>query len=158
MRVRVIPEYPGFVVSDNGQVQGPSGKWLNGSVGRGGYLQISVGGRSSQRSVRTHVMVCTAFHGPRPAGQEVRHLNGNRQDNRADNLVWGTRAQNMEDARAHGTLTRGSASPRTDLTDDDVRHIRSSSRTGRELAAYHGVSPMTISRVINRKTWRHLDV
>lgn len=156
MRVRICPEFPELVVSDQGDVWGPSGKRLKGSVGSGGYRQVGLGGRGKARVVRVHQIVCTAFHGPCSVGQEVRHMNGDRLDNRAANLKWGTRAQNVADARAHGTLIRGSASPLTSLEDDDVRHIRSSSWTGRELAAYYGVSPMTISRILNRKTWRHI--
>lgn len=50
-----------------------------------------------------HVLVCRAFHGAAPEGQEVRHLNGNPPDNRAINLAWGTRSQNMRDKQDHGT-------------------------------------------------------
>jgi hypothetical protein len=52
--------------------------------------------------VRIHVLVAESFHGPRPAGMEVRHLNGDGHDNRAENLAWGTRRQNAADTVAHG--------------------------------------------------------
>lgn len=50
-----------------------------------------------------HQLVAEAFLGPRPAGQEVRHLDGNGLDNRRGNLAWGTRAENMQDSIRHGT-------------------------------------------------------
>src|SRR5262249_12949164 len=34
---------------------------------------------------------------------EVRHLNGIRTDNRPENLAWGTKSENMQDAVRHGT-------------------------------------------------------
>lgn len=50
-----------------------------------------------------HHLVCEAFHGPRPVGNVVRHLNGDYKDNRADNLCWGTHAENTADMMRHGT-------------------------------------------------------
>lgn len=48
-------------------------------------------------------MVCEAFHGLRPEGMEVRHLDGNSQNDAASNLAWGTRSENIRDAVRHGT-------------------------------------------------------
>lgn len=64
-----------------------------------GYLTVHFHGRGHY----VHQMVTTAFHGPRPVGKEPRHLDGNHSNNRADNLCWGTRQQNIADAIAHGT-------------------------------------------------------
>lgn len=63
-----------------------------------------VGGK--QKWVPVHVLVALAFHGERPHGMEVRHLDGDRLNNRADNLAWGTHAENMQDAVRHGTISR----------------------------------------------------
>lgn len=49
-----------------------------------------------------HTLVAMAWHGPRPDGQECRHLNGDPTDNRPENLAWGTRAENMADMVRHG--------------------------------------------------------
>lgn len=35
-----------------------------------------------------HLLVCTAFWGPRRPGQECHHLDGNKCNNRPDNLIW----------------------------------------------------------------------
>lgn len=68
-----------------------------------GYPQVTL----VQNGVRTrrhvHTLVGEAFHGPRPHGAVIRHLDGNRTNNRADNLRWGTVQENMHDAIAHGT-------------------------------------------------------
>ena len=42
------------------------------------------------------------------------------------------------------------------LTESDVRAIRASSKTAKELAAKYGVSDVSIYNVLTRKTWKHV--
>jgi len=73
-----------------------------------GYLHLVVtrGGRMVGHPV--HRMVAEAFHGPRPSpAHEVRHLDGDRANNRPSNLAWGTRQENAADRDLHGTTARG---------------------------------------------------
>ncbi|WP_396275717.1 NUMOD4 motif-containing HNH endonuclease [Gordonia sp. AC31] len=66
------------------------------------YLKVELCKRGVQRTGLIHQLVCAAFHGPRPEGNVVRHLNGDYLDNRAENLAWGTYAENTQDMIAHG--------------------------------------------------------
>lgn len=68
------------------------------------YVGPTRNGKQEQSPI--HVLVALAFHGPRPDGMEVRHLDGVRTNNRPENLSWGTHAENMQDAIAHGTFSR----------------------------------------------------
>jgi hypothetical protein len=94
-----------YEVSDQGRVRSLPGDPSRGRRGgkilkaSGRYLAIDLFG--TRKGV--HVLVAEAFHGPRPIGYEVRHLNGNAHDNRASNLAWGTPAENAQDKRLHGT-------------------------------------------------------
>lgn len=69
-----------------------------------GYLSVRVVTDSGRRVRRmVHQVVCYYYHGPRPSPQhEIRHLNGNRLDNRPENLRWGTRKDNADDRERHG--------------------------------------------------------
>ena len=49
-----------------------------------------------------HRLVMFAFVGPCPPGQEVRHLDGDKLNPSLDNLVYGTRSENMRDMVRHG--------------------------------------------------------
>lgn len=102
---------PGYFVSDLGIVYGP------GCLGHRGYRAISSYSNDKYghqvidihiNGVRHHkylaVLVAEAFI-PNPHGYpEVRHMDGNPHNNRVSNLKWGTHADNMADAKRHGTF------------------------------------------------------
>ncbi len=55
-----------------------------------GYMEIA--------SIRIHIIVATAFHGPKPTKEYVvDHIDTNRRNNRSDNLRWVTRLENALD-------------------------------------------------------------
>ncbi len=82
------------------------GRLVSQSYNAKGYLKVDLSGRNGKVwTARAHRLVARAFLGEPEAGQEVRHLNGVRDDNRASNLAWGSGSQNSYDAVAHGTHT-----------------------------------------------------
>jgi len=83
------------------------------------YVVLGNGAAGSQ----VHQLVARTFHGPQPEGQDVRHLDGNPQNNRADNLAYGTRRENILDVYRVGGAWRR-------LTVEDVRNIRKRLQTG----------------------------
>lgn len=77
---------------------------LKQQIGSGnGYpiVRIRIDGRGQQTRT-VHSLVMLAFVGPRPEGMEVRHLDGDRRNASADNLVYGTSSENNYDTVAHG--------------------------------------------------------
>lgn len=59
-----------------------------------------------------HVLVCTAFHGPRPEGYECDHVNGNNLDWSADNLRWVTKEENIRCGRYLKRLRKHGIDPK----------------------------------------------
>jgi hypothetical protein len=99
-----------YFVSNFGRVAsrvrgGHRTKVLTASLSLTGYLTVGVspnpGDKSETRLV--HRMVVEAFTGlaPSPVHTDIRHLDGNKQNNNITNLVWGTRSENMRDVYAH---------------------------------------------------------
>jgi hypothetical protein len=120
------------------------------TVGRGG------GGGNRGRDY-VHKIVLTTFVGPRPKGMECRHLNGDRGDNRLENLRWGTRMENLADMVRHGTDPQGERNGAARLTDDAVRAIRSMHWKFLEvLARRFGVTTLNVRAVVLGKTWKHV--
>lgn len=64
------------------------------------YVTVCVDGQRFTRFV--HRLIAEAFHGPCPDGLEVRHLDGDNQNNVIGNLAYGTHRENELDKRAHG--------------------------------------------------------
>ena len=68
-----------------------------------GYLRVSLCKNGERHDAYIHQLVLQAFVGPCPAGQEVRHLDGNPARNVRSNLCWGTKSENGYDKVRHGT-------------------------------------------------------
>lgn len=110
---RPIPGYEGiYEVSDRGRVRSldrtsSHGRRLRGQilkpVVRSGYLGVGLHASGVSRIHSAHRLVLSAFVGPAPADMEARHLDGDRSNNTASNLAWGTSQQNIRDQLRHGT-------------------------------------------------------
>lgn len=97
-----IPGYEGkYEVSDSGRVRNRRGYVLKpgNSGGRFGYPMVIL---SPRKKRYVHELVALAFIGPRPEGQVIRHLDGDRFNNVPPNLTYGTSSQNNYDTVEHG--------------------------------------------------------
>jgi len=105
------------VPTRNGRTTRVHQRILSPAPNSSGYLRVWLYRDKVSEQKFVHQLVADAFLGPRPAGMEVRHRNGNKVDNRATNLEHGTRSDNMLDAVRHGTHrnTRKDACPRGHL-------------------------------------------
>jgi hypothetical protein len=68
-----------------------------------GYLHVNLLKNNEQKITHIHTIMTEMFHGSRPPGQQVRHLNGDQADNSISNLCWGTKKQDNMDKRRNGT-------------------------------------------------------
>lgn len=94
-------------------------------VGRGGYLNVGLSGTGRPSGTHSvHVLVCEAFHGPRPDGAMALHANDDRLDNRASNLRWGTCQENVDDAVRNGRLRNGEDHTHSIFTDEEAGAVR----------------------------------
>lgn len=104
---REIPEWPEYSVSSQGRVRGARGIKKN-TVSDGGYHVVSLSRSGVSRAYPEHHLVLSAFNPEDRNGRESRHLNGNRQDNRIENLCWGSAKENAEDRMRFGSDQRQS--------------------------------------------------
>ena len=66
------------------------------------YTQVRLSRHGAATLFRVHRLVAAAFFGPCPAGHEVDHIDGNRANNRTDNLEYATHLENMRRRRNPG--------------------------------------------------------
>lgn len=108
-----IPNCNGkYLISTNGRVKTLS-KYSN--IGqysimkpriRNEYLCVGLFIDGKQRNFRINRLVAMTFI-PNPLNKpHVNHINGNKLDNRLDNLEWCTREENMQHAFANGLISK----------------------------------------------------
>lgn len=159
-----IPGFPGYEVSDNGEVRSLSrmkrGKLLRQTDNGTGYRYVGLRRDGRQLKVYVHRAVLRAFVGE-PLDAHASHLNGDRADNRLINLCWESAAENNARKVDHGTEQRGERVGTSRLTVDAVRAIRALYAAGgitqRALAARFGVSQRQVLSIVKRRSWRHVD-
>jgi hypothetical protein len=120
-----------------------------------GYLFFGLCDGASQKPCYVHRAVLLAFVGEPGDGEEACHQNGDKQDNRLENLRWDSRKANHADKFLHGTAQIGESNGSAKLTAANVQSIRGDKRTLREIAVEFGISVSTASRVRRGDTWRH---
>jgi len=180
---RPVVGFPDYQVSDRGRVKSIARMIIRGGrLARvfekilAGYLKHSHYGRPIAMVVtlkrdgrrhyeRVHRLVLEAFVGPCPDGKEGCHDNGNPSNNGLNNLRWGTRDDNLEDMKRHGTRHpvphyRGEESSVSKLTEAQVRRIRAIKvwpfGLQAQLARETGISATHVRRIRNGHGWEHI--
>jgi len=103
-----IPFAPGYFVSNHGRVKGRRGSILSPFTNRGGYHihTFYIAGKYVKKT--THYVVCTVFNGPRPDNRKhCAHADGNKLNNRPENLRWATAKENAADGLRLGKYKYG---------------------------------------------------
>lgn len=95
-----------YEASSLGRIRSPRGNILKPYDHKLGYHLVGVKIGESYHTRTVHSLVAAAFHGPRPEGLDVAHGNCVKTDNRASNLRYATRSENLLDSvmlgNAHG--------------------------------------------------------
>ena len=99
-----IKNFPSYVVSKKGsifRVKDKNGKpiparLVKPRLDRYGYYKINLSEKGKTTTLKVHRVVAEAFI-PNPKRRNtVNHINGNKKDNRVENLEWLTRRQNLK--------------------------------------------------------------
>jgi hypothetical protein len=158
VKYKDIPGFPGYRVGDDGSVQSSKrvigdGQWftLSKDTNKCGYEKVSLyrDGKSYCRTV--HRLILESFIGSRPPKHECRHLDGNKVNNRLDNLTWGTHAENMEDRKSTGQPWSPRRLDETKVR--EVRRLRNEGKTVREIAKEMGVGVWVIDDAVRGRSW-----
>lgn len=97
-----IRSKPRTVVNSAGIAHNLKGSILKPGDNKG-YKLVVLCNLNERHNKTVHSLVALAFHGERPEGFQVRHLDGSRDNNRPENLEYGTRSENTLDSVDHGT-------------------------------------------------------
>jgi hypothetical protein len=125
---------------------------------RYGYATVGLCFYGEQATRTVHALVAEAFFGARPAYREVAHNNGDRRDNRLENLRYATCRENCADRKQHGNQRQGSQVRGAKLTEAQIPEIRALRFRvpATKVAKAFGVSDTLIHLVWRRKAWAHV--
>lgn len=127
-----------------------------------GYPSVRLRRESKGHSIAVHRIVSTCFLGPRPEGLVVNHIDGNKLNNRVENLEYVTPKENVHHAIKNG-LSRvlyGEEVGTSKLHAQEVLDIKGKYASGaysqRNLAKEYSVSQTCIRMISKNRIWRHL--
>lgn len=118
------------------------GRLRQSPIDKSGYF---VFGERNKRTRYVHAVVAEAFIGPRISGFVIHHIDGNKLNNRVENLEYVTRGDHM---KRHGWVLP----PRYKFDDSTiaaVRRLRSEGLLYREIRKETGVSHGHIGNILS---------
>lgn len=153
----------------------PQNKILRLGVSNAGYGFISLRPKPQEKHTKyIHQLVAKAFLGESPQGLIVNHKDGNKLNNRLENLEYTTRANNNLHAvslnlfptgdrngmRIHPeSVQRGSQNWNAKLNEDKVAEIKQLLKTSitiSELSRRYNVSRKIIQLIRSNQIWKHV--
>ena len=131
------------------------GKLIKPCLNSSGYFAFNI----NRKNYNLHVLVAEAFYGPRPKGMVVCHWDDDKTNNKASNLRYGSRNENMDDALRNGKIphkgyNKGGKSHK--LTKEQCEYIKSHKYTyglWRKLSRELGVGDTAIADVWKGNTF-----
>jgi hypothetical protein len=162
-----IPGYPKYQVSNLGRVRTPrhfkAPKILKFAVGNSGYAHLQLTfAKYCSTTMDIHRLVAITFLGvPFNDTYQVNHKDGNKLNNRLENLVWVSPQENIHHAIQNGHINQfGENGPNTKLSAEQVLAIRKEMEdskwklTYKALGEKYGVNSNTIRLIVYRLRWR----
>lgn len=127
---------------------------LAGHTTTKGYVSISMSHENRKVARLVHRLICESFHGAPPTEtHQVRHLDGDRQNNLPTNMTWGTQKENWSDREAHGRGIKGEKHHSAKFSDFERQAIRWAIEKGltsqRNAARALGVAQSSIYEIVH---------
>lgn len=124
-----------------------------------GYYQVVLYFNNKQETLAVHFLVARAFLGERQKGMSINHIDGDKSNNRVENLEYCTPAENSKHACETGLMPKGEQVHNAKLTNADVLKIKAR-LANREryvvICKDFGVHPDTIGDIARGRSWSHI--
>lgn len=141
-----------YEITKDGQVINKmTGRVVKGQPNGKGYLRVSIGGQL----MFIHRLVAEKYV-PNPEHKEqVNHINGDKLDNRVENLEWVSNQENRTHAVKNHLHLQGEQCSWAKLDWEKVNYIREHPEiTTKYFVKLYGVSRGTINDIKKYRTWK----
>ena len=132
--------------------RGKKNRKLTPSKNEYGYLRVFLTKNGITKGITIHKLMSITFLGERKECMQVRHLDGNKENNSLLNLKYGTALENAKDRKLHLKTAFGDKIATCKLSKEEVFDIRNSNLSQKELSKKYNVSIANISLIINFKS------
>ena len=95
-----------YYISDSGEIFNEDMKRMKTSINEAGYEHVKLGPHRRQKLIGVHRAVAKTFIENPNNYPEVNHKDGNKMNNRVDNLEWCTCKENIQHAIRNGLFHR----------------------------------------------------
>lgn len=129
---------------------------------RRGYNGVSLCKNGKVKPFSVHRLVAKHFLENKDNKTTVNHINGNKKDNRLENLEWATPSEQQQHAFSIGLRNNsiGENSNFSKLKEEDIIEIRRLYKTGfyrmGEIAKKFNIAKNTVNSIVHNYTWKHL--
>ncbi len=131
-------------------------------LNRDGYLYVSLCIGDRGKTFKIHRLVADAFHLKSSDKCFVDHIDGNKTNNRADNLRWCTFKENIQFAWDAGIYNNvGESHGMASLKESDVIEIKNRIKSGescKKISKDFNVKHWTIHDIKQGRTWSHVKI
>jgi len=150
-----------YEISRDGIVRNKKTKAIKSQyVSSTGYYMVSISRDNKSNPYRVHRLLANNFIDNPLNLREVNHIDGDKLNNKLDNLEWVSHFGNMRHAFSTGLANNtGTRNGMSRLDDDKVSEIKQLLKSGvsqYKIAAKYGVSRSTILKIKLNKTWNHV--
>ncbi len=125
------------------------------------YPAVGLSKDGKSKTKRIHRLVAEAFIINENNYKEVAHKDGDRENNKINNLYWCTAKENADDKKKHGTYIHGEKAYNAKLTKDKILSAKESLKNGVSISTISkklNVHYSTLYRAIKGKTYKFISI
>lgn len=139
-------------------------KILKQQIQRNGYLLVGLRKEGKQKFILVHRIVASAFIPNIENKKQVNHIDGNKLNNKVNNLEWVTASENIKHAYKTGlkhTLI-GELNGNSKIKKEDVDFIRKNYKpydrifSRKKLAEMFNISIATVKKILSNDLWKEV--
>lgn len=159
-----LKDFPYYFACDDGHIYSKRGrgmgkdsynnnlKKLMTGKGGSGYLQVCIKNKKGKRKNRmVHRLIASEFIGNIPNNMTVSHLDGNKFNNKPENLTIESQKKNLRRKLKHGTHDIGTNNSRSLINEIELLQIKElladGNFTHKEIGNMFGVSRVFITKI-----------
>ena len=125
LKIKDIEKFEDYTIDTNGNVFSKrKNKYLKQTINKFGYCKVTLQKNKLKKMFSVHRLVASAFIPNLSNLPQVNHINGNKQDNKFENLEWVTPKENMVKAVKSGLF-------------ENVRNVQREKAIKNNLSKYH---------------------